>query len=172
MIKYGLYHIEKKALLAVHAFPPKDSIYLSYDDGDENRGIWTATSKAHAEWVRYSNTASYNSTNKTPNHSYKAEDLQVVEIVTTINEVKNIPITTELDWSIYRLYRLDVVYEEKYLHDIANIVKYIKRILEKGDSKIPCKCYWDLLGYDKFKNSDEYSKFLEWKSKQTFVEGI
>jgi len=98
-IKYGLYHIKEKTLLSFSEtsngddaeFCGETRVNLSTFKGD---AVWLVDTPLNAEFVRYISTAWYNSGLDTPEHKFKADDLKVVKVVMTIEDIPEIKLPT------------------------------------------------------------------------------
>ena len=55
--------------------------HLSTDDEEQ---LWLVDTYINAEYVRHNSTEWYNAGHDTPNHDYKLEELEVVEVIMTI----------------------------------------------------------------------------------------
>ena len=107
-IQYGLRN--KKSNILLKAEPSSNenrefcaSIgYQLIDWGDDP--IWLVESPEHAEFVRHHTTSWYNAGYDTPINNYDAEDLQVVKVITEIEEEEvcvNIPTFEEMMRHMY-----------------------------------------------------------------------
>lgn len=122
-IFYGLLHIESGELLRMEIIPNTGGHYcgpctVSLVHGDNTCSIYQTSAAFEAEYVRLHSTEWYNSSEITPGHHYKPEELQLVEIrrVVTITP-KQIEIPSWLE-----LMRLK--YEEKDPEHYKNLLDY------------------------------------------------
>jgi len=92
-IKYALRH-KKSGNLLVCLFSSNegrdscvDYTITLYDD--DSGAVWQVDTKEQAEYVRQYSTEWYNADHDTPSHEFKANQLEIVELVTEIRTVKN-----------------------------------------------------------------------------------
>jgi hypothetical protein len=84
IIRYGLKNLKTGELLGFYSMPnPEDGECINIEfilDSSYCGRIWLLENKSQAEFVRENSTEWYNADYKTPSHSYKAKDLEVVEV--------------------------------------------------------------------------------------------
>lgn len=102
-VVYGLRHIETRKLLCINRtsnegsdFCGEYTVKLDYPYSDEkfDQNTWYTDELYNAEYVRQYPTEWYNSDEKTPDHQFEPEELEVVEVqreVRTIQHIVKIP---------------------------------------------------------------------------------
>jgi hypothetical protein len=101
-VVYGLRHIETGKLLRMEKSSNAGSDFCGdytvkldhYYQDESDQDIWYVDELYNAEYVRQFSTEWYNSSERTPDHSYEPEELEVVEIqreITTIPHEVKIP---------------------------------------------------------------------------------
>ena len=85
LIRYGLKEKKTGNLLGFYSKSnPEDGECCDVEYSLESRSyygkLWLIDDKNHAEWVRNYPTEWYNAEYYSPNHNFKSEDLEVVEV--------------------------------------------------------------------------------------------
>jgi hypothetical protein len=126
-IVYALRHIGTGELLQLERSSNEGSDFCNdttatlrhccYDYDDFNPDIWYIDSVYNAEYVRQHSTEWYNSCERTPQHSYEPDELEVVEVRREITSLtKKVTIPTYLEY-------LELKYKEKEPGHYEYIVK-------------------------------------------------
>jgi hypothetical protein len=107
-IRYGLRYKKDGKLLSIHATSNAGGdfcvsvAYELVDWGDDNS--WLVESPEHAEFVRHNSTPWYNAGYDSPINNYDAKDLQVVRVITEVEEEEvcvNLPAFEEMMRHMY-----------------------------------------------------------------------
>lgn len=93
---YALWHIKEKCLLTVttHRLEGEESVDVEHElrigKADGYNAIWMTNSPTHADKVRREPEQWYNAGYSTPKHDFKRQELKVVAIDITSDDVKEL----------------------------------------------------------------------------------
>lgn len=121
--KFGLRHKKSGKIVTYYIVPNNGDDCYVLDISSEK--LWFVDTKENAEWVRQYSTEWYNACHDTPNHSFKPEELEVVEINIIIKAEKvDVTIPTPLEF-----------FEKKYKTNPSHL-EYLKKLIKEEDSTL------------------------------------